>query len=38
MKHLKTVSVSKADALSDFLNEITRSLNDFTYEKKNATG
>jgi len=35
MKHLKPVTVARADAFTDFLNDISRAFRDFRIAKKN---
>ena len=35
MKHVKTMTVAKADAYSDFFNAIWRAWQDFRFAKKN---
>jgi hypothetical protein len=37
MKHIRKVSSFRADAFSDFLNDISRAWTDFVYAKKNET-
>jgi hypothetical protein len=37
MKHLRKVSVRRADALTDFLNDLQRSWSEFVFAKKNST-
>lgn len=38
MKHLKTISIARADAFTDFTNAIYRAWRDFRFGKKNELG
>jgi hypothetical protein len=35
MKHIKTITVTKADAFANLFNAVWRAWQDFLYEKKN---
>ena len=35
MKHIKTITLARADAYADFLNAVWRAWQDFLYAKKN---
>lgn len=38
MKHLKRISVVRADAFTNFMNAMWRAWQDFRFEKKNEIG